>query len=79
MASVRIRLGLYSNCIGYGISAWVPLVVLSIAGMATGIGSGVVALVAILRSRERAVAVWLCLVPGAFALLFVLGKFLFPH
>ena len=47
--------------------------------MLCGLAAFVAALVAILRNHERSWLVWLTLLPGASALLFVLGEFLVPH
>ncbi len=44
-----------------------------------GLAAGVVGLVAVTRQHERSWLVWLTLLPGAFALVFVLGEFLAPH
>ncbi len=55
------------------------LIAWGILGLSTGLVAGVLALVAVLRRRERGVAVFLAMVPGLFVLLFVLGELLFPH
>ncbi len=47
--------------------------------MLVGLAAGPVGLLAILRQHERSWMVWLTLLPGAFALFFILGEFLFPH
>jgi hypothetical protein len=47
--------------------------------MMCGLAAGVVGLIAIIRKQERSWLVWLSILPGAFALLFVLGEFLVPH
>ena len=47
--------------------------------MLCGLAAGVVGMIAILRSHERSWLVWLAILTGAFALLFVLGEFLMPH
>jgi hypothetical protein len=47
--------------------------------MLCGLAALVVALIAILRNHERSWLVWLTLLPGASALLFILGEFLVPH
>ena len=47
--------------------------------MLCGLATFVVALIAILRNHERSWLVWLTLLPGASALLFILGEFLVPH
>lgn len=61
-------------------SAPVPaLVALSIAGFASGGAAGGLALVAIVRARERSPLVYACLVPFAFVLIFLAGELLFPH
>lgn len=57
----------------------VLLPVYGIFMMLCGLAAGPVGLVAIVRQHERSWMVWLTLLPGAFALFFVLGEFLFPH
>jgi hypothetical protein len=47
--------------------------------MLCGLATFVVALIAIIRNQERSYLVWLTLLPGASALLFILGEFLVPH
>ncbi len=47
--------------------------------MLCGLAAFVVGLMAFIRSHERSWLVWLTLLPGASALLFVLGEFLVPH
>jgi uncharacterized membrane protein len=47
--------------------------------MLCGLATFVVGLIAIIRNHERSWLVWLTLLPGASALLFVLGEFLVPH
>ena len=47
--------------------------------MLCGLAAGIVGLIAILRNHERSWLVWLSVLVGAFALLFVLGEFLMPH
>ena len=47
--------------------------------MLCGLATFVVGLIAIIRNRERSWLVWLTLLPGASALVFVLGEFLVPH
>jgi hypothetical protein len=47
--------------------------------MLCGLASGVVGLIAIIRKHERSWLVWLTILPGTSALLFVLGEFLVPH
>ena len=47
--------------------------------MLCGLASGIIGLVAVIREHERAVLVWLTLLPGALVLFFVLGEFLVPH
>lgn len=46
-----------------------------IAMIGCGIGSGVVALVAIVRKRERSWLVWLPLIPAAMMLFLIVGEF----
>lgn len=47
--------------------------------MLCGLATFVVGLIAIIRNHERSWLVWATLLPGASALLFVLGEFLVPH
>jgi hypothetical protein len=47
--------------------------------MLCGIAAGVVGLIALIRGHERSWMVWIAILPGAFALFFVLGEFLVPH
>jgi hypothetical protein len=47
--------------------------------MLCGLATFVVGLIAIIRSHERSWLVWFTLLPGASALLFVLGELLVPH
>lgn len=50
-----------------------------LAIMGVGVAAGICAVIATLKYKERSWAVWIAMVPGGFALLFVLGEFLFPH
>jgi hypothetical protein len=50
---------------------------LGIGLLGCGIGSGAVALIALIRRRERSWLVWLALLPGLFVL-FMIGEFLVP-
>jgi hypothetical protein len=47
--------------------------------MLCGFAAGIVGLIAVTRQHERSWLVWLTLLPGLFALVFVLGEFLVPH
>lgn len=47
--------------------------------MLFGLATFVIALIAVIRSHERSWLVWLTLLPGASAMVFVLGEFLVPH
>ncbi|MCJ7696234.1 MAG: hypothetical protein MUO40_12540 [Anaerolineaceae bacterium] len=47
--------------------------------MACGVAAFITGLIAIIAKHERSWAVWLALIPGAFALFFIVGEFLFPH
>ena len=47
--------------------------------MLCGVSSGVVGLIAIIRNHERSWLVWLAVLVGAFALLFILAEYLIPH
>jgi ATP/ADP translocase len=44
-----------------------------------GIACAIIALVAIIRKKERSILVWICLLPGLFVLFLVFGELLFPH
>ena len=44
-----------------------------------GLAGAIIALVAIIRKKERAILVWICLLPGLFVLFLVFGELLFPH
>lgn len=50
-----------------------------IAMMACGLAAGVLALIAVVRRRERSFLVWLPLLGGVFVIVFLLGEFLSPH
>ncbi len=45
----------------------------------TGLASGVVALIALIKNRERSWLVWLALLPGVMAVVLLAGEFLLPH
>jgi len=47
--------------------------------MLCGLVSGIIGLIAVIWKHERALLVWLTLLPGAFVLFFLLGEFLVPH
>ena len=47
--------------------------------MLCGVSAGVVGLIAILRNHERSWLVWLAVLVGASALVFILAEFLIPH
>jgi hypothetical protein len=47
--------------------------------MLCGFAAGIGGLIAVIRRHERSWLVWLTILPGLFALLFVLGEFLVPH
>ncbi|MCX5973215.1 MAG: hypothetical protein NTU59_00765 [Coprothermobacterota bacterium] len=47
--------------------------------MLCGLAAGIVGLIAIVRQHERSWLVWLAILLGLFALVFVLGEFLVPH
>ena len=55
------------------------LPVFGILMMLSGLAGGVVGVFALLRGRERSWMVWAAIAPGAFALFFLVGEFLFPH
>lgn len=44
-----------------------------------GVAAGSVALVAIIKERERSLVLWLALFPLAFTIFLLLGEFLVPH
>jgi hypothetical protein len=44
-----------------------------------GLSSGILGLLALIRSRERSWLVWLTLLPGAFVIFLLVGELLFPH
>ena len=46
--------------------------------MSCGVAGGVLGIIALIR-RERSWAVWVSLLPCAFALFFLLGELIFPH
>lgn len=50
-----------------------------IAMLLVGLAAGVLALVAVIRQRERSWLTWLTLLPGAFVIFLLLGEFLVPH
>jgi hypothetical protein len=47
--------------------------------MLCGLAAGIVGLIAVIRQHERSWLVWLTLLVGLNALVFVLGEFLVPH
>lgn len=47
--------------------------------MACGVAAAVTALVAAIKFKERSWAVMVALIPGGFAVVFLLGEFLVPH
>jgi len=47
--------------------------------MLCALAAGVVGLIAVIKKHERSWLVWLTILPGAFALIFILGEFLSPH
>jgi ABC-type transport system involved in multi-copper enzyme maturation permease subunit len=44
-----------------------------------GLAAGILALIAVIWKRERAVLVWMTMLPGLFVIVFLLGEFLVPH
>ena len=44
-----------------------------------GLAGTIIALIAIIRNKERSILVWICLLPGLFVLFLVFGELLFPH
>lgn len=61
-----------------GATRW-SIIALSWLGMATGVATAVLAFLALLWKKDRSIAVWLCLIPGLFAIAFLLGELLIPH
>jgi hypothetical protein len=59
-----------------GVVAWREASV-GIVLLVCGLGGGAVALIALIRRRERSWVVWLALLPGLFVL-FMIGEFLVP-
>lgn len=47
--------------------------------MGSGVAAGVLGLIAAIKNRERSWAVMMAMIPGAFALFFLLGELLVPH
>lgn len=47
--------------------------------MLVGLAAGIVGLIAAIRQHERSWLVWLVILLGLFAFVFVLGEFLVPH
>jgi hypothetical protein len=45
----------------------------------SGLAAGVIGLIALLRNHERSWLVWMAIVPGLSAFVFILGEFLMPH
>lgn len=45
----------------------------------SGLFSGIVGFLAVIKKHEHSWMVWLSLLPGAFVLFLVLGEFLVPH
>lgn len=64
-----------------GAPDWLRLVLPAwgVSLMATGVAAGLCSAWAALRFKERSWAVMIAMLPGAFALMFVLGEFLVPH
>lgn len=44
-----------------------------------GLAAGILALIAVIWKHERAVLVWMTMLPGLFVIVFLLGEFLVPH
>ena len=57
----------------------VGLILFGIGVLSLGAVAGILGAVAIVRRRERAILVYLTLVPLAFVVLFLAGELLFPH
>jgi len=56
-----------------------PLIAYGLGGLALGLAAGVVALVAIVRKRERSVVAFLATLPALLVLVFLAGELFFPH
>jgi uncharacterized membrane protein YidH (DUF202 family) len=55
------------------------LPVFGISMLLMGLAGGVVALLAVILRRERALPLWFCLLFGLLIVVFLLGEFLIPH
>jgi multisubunit Na+/H+ antiporter MnhB subunit len=44
-----------------------------------GLAGGIIALIALIREKERSWLVFLCILPMLNVFVFILGEFLFPH
>ena len=55
------------------------LPVYGIIMMLCGVGAGICALIAVIWKKERSWMVLITLLPGLFAIFFILGEFLIPH
>lgn len=62
-----------------GVLTWSVLPLGASLGFACGLAGGVVGLIAIVRRGERAVSVFLALLPFAFVVLFVLAELIIGH
>ena len=59
--------------------AWSLVPLGAALGFLAGVAGGIYGLAAIVRDHERAVAVWLTLVPFLLVVAFVIGEIAFPH
>ena len=66
---------------GLAPAGWQQIIlpIYGISMMLCGMAAGIVGLIALIRGHERSWMVWFAVLPGAFALFFVLGEFLVPH
>ena len=57
-----------------------PVIVMAVvADYISGIAAFVIGLISIIKSKERSILVFLVVVVGVIALLFLLGEVIFPH
>ena len=56
-----------------------PIVPMSAVVIVVGVAAFVTGLISIIKGKERSILVFIGTLVGVFALIFVLGEFLFPH